>query len=180
MDSKTTHANLIDSAKSIINETSVNLFLTGKAGTGKTTFLHSLSQSTPKRHVVLAPTGVAAINAGGSTLHSFFQLSFAPYIPGKGYMGEAERYHRFSKEKLNIIRTLDLIIIDEISMVRPDVLDAIDDLLRSLRNPVKPFGGVQALAHRRPAPGSPLWRRTASGSICDNITRRLISSRAML
>ena len=145
MDSKTTHANLIDSAKSIINETSVNLFLTGKAGTGKTTFLHSLSQSTPKRHVVLAPTGVAAINAGGSTLHSFFQLSFAPYIPGKGYMGEAERYHRFSKEKLNIIRTLDLIIIDEISMVRPDVLDAIDDLLRSLRNPVKPFGGVQLL-----------------------------------
>ncbi|MDE5903286.1 MAG: AAA family ATPase [Muribaculaceae bacterium] len=146
MDSNTSPANLTDSAKCIINETSVNLFLTGKAGTGKTTFLHSLSATTPKRHVVLAPTGVAAINAGGSTLHSFFQLSFAPYIPGKGYAGgEREKIHRFSKEKLNIIRTLDLIIIDEISMVRPDVLDAIDNLLRSLRNPVRPFGGVQLL-----------------------------------
>lgn len=145
MESKAT-PDPLESARQIIENTSVNLFLTGKAGTGKTTFLHSLSKDTAKRHVVLAPTGVAAINAGGVTIHSFFQLSFAPFIPGRGFAGkEKERYQKFSKSKLNMIRTIDLIIIDEISMVRPDVLDAVDSVLRRLRNPMKPFGGVQLL-----------------------------------
>ncbi|MBD5339622.1 MAG: AAA family ATPase [Bacteroides sp.] len=139
-------ADPIESARQIIEETSVNLFLTGKAGTGKTTFLQSLSRDTSKRHVVLAPTGVAAINAGGVTIHSFFQLSFAPFIPGRGFANSGkERYQKFSKTKLKLIRTLDLIIIDEISMVRPDLLDAVDSVLRRLRNPLKPFGGVQLL-----------------------------------
>lgn len=145
MDSTNPPIDPIQAAKAIIEETSVNLFLTGKAGTGKTTFLRSLSQSTSKRHVVLAPTGVAAINAQGSTIHSFFQLSFSPFIPGVGYAGGNERYNRFRKDKLKLIRSLDLIIIDEISMVRPDVLDAVDTTLRRMRNPLKPFGGVQLL-----------------------------------
>lgn len=146
MDSINSVADPLEAAKSVIEETSVNLFLTGKAGTGKTTFLRNLSAGTAKRHVILAPTGVAAINAGGSTIHSFFQLSFAPFVPGRGFAsGENERYNRFSRQKLKLIRTLDLIIIDEISMVRPDVLDAVDDVLRRLRNPRKPFGGVQLL-----------------------------------
>ena len=146
MDSQLPEIDPLQSAKAIIEETSVNLFLTGKAGTGKTTFLHSLSQATGKRHVVLASTGVAAINAGGSTIHSFFQLNLAPFIPGHGYISnESERYQRFGRDKLKMIRTLDLIIIDEISMVRPDVLDAMDHVLRRLRNSAKPFGGVQLL-----------------------------------
>ena len=131
-------------AREIIEHTGRNLFLTGKAGTGKTTFLHSLDASTRKRHVVLAPTGVAAINAGGQTIHSFFQLSFAPYLPGHPSAGSS-RNNRFRKEKIRLLRSLDLIIIDEISMVRPDVLDAVDDVLRRYRNPLKPFGGVQLL-----------------------------------
>lgn len=139
-------ADPVESARQIIEQTSVNLFLTGKAGTGKTTFLHSLVESTAKRCVVLAPTGVAAINAGGVTIHSFFQLSFAPFLPGQGYAKSgSDKYQKFSKQKLKLIRTLDLLIIDEVSMVRPDVLDAVDSVLRRLRNPVKPFGGVQLL-----------------------------------
>ena len=134
----------LSAARSIIEETGVNLFLTGKAGTGKTTFLRRLSGATSKRHVILAPTGVAAINAGGSTIHSFFQLPFSPFIPGKGF-GDEKKVLRISKQKLKLINTLDLIIIDEISMVRPDLLDAIDHTLRKLRNPLRPFGGIQLL-----------------------------------
>lgn len=145
MDSTHPITDPIEAAKAIIEETSVNLFLTGKAGTGKTTFLRSLSASTAKRHVVLAPTGVAAINADGATIHSFFQLSLSPFIPGKGYVTTDDKPKRFRKEKLALIRTLDLIIIDEISMVRPDVLDAVDDVLRYIRNSNRPFGGVQLL-----------------------------------
>lgn len=139
-----TPLNPLETARAIIESTGVNLFLTGKAGTGKTTFLRKLAEETCKRHVILAPTGVAAINAGGSTIHSFFQLSFAPYIPGSDSQ-ENNGFRKMSKQKLNLIRTLDLIIIDEISMVRPDLLDAVDDVLRRLRNPLKPFGGVQLL-----------------------------------
>lgn len=136
----------LETARSIISDTSVNLFLTGKAGTGKTTFLRRLVAENPKRMVVLAPTGVAAINAGGSTIHSFFQLDFGPYIPDHGFgKQEGRKIHRFSKNKLSIIRTLDLLVIDEISMVRPDVLDAVDAVLRRHRNSLKPFGGVQLL-----------------------------------
>ena len=113
-------------AWNIIEKTSANLFLTGKAGTGKTTFLKQLKEKSPKRMVVLAPTGIAAINAGGMTIHSFFQLPFSPYIPGTTFgSGEQKRY-QFSKLKRNIIRSIDLLVIDEISMVRSDLLDAID------------------------------------------------------
>ncbi len=120
-----------------------NIFLTGKAGTGKTTFLHQVKQASPKRMVVVAPTGVAAINAGGMTIHSFFQLPFGPFLPGNAR--EAARQRRFSNEKKRLIQGLDLLIIDEISMVRADVLDGIDDVLRRYRDPYKPFGGVQLL-----------------------------------
>lgn len=132
-------------ARQIVEKTGTSLFLTGKAGTGKTTFLHSLRDTSMKRMVVLAPTGVAAINARGATIHSFFQFDFSPFIPGQGFIGEGKRFISFSKIKRRIISTLDLLVIDEISMVRPDILDAIDDSLRRLRNSRKPFGGVQLL-----------------------------------
>ncbi len=118
-----------------------HLFLTGKAGTGKTTFLHSLKERLPKQMVVVAPTGVAAINAGGVTLHSFFQLPFGP-LAGR----ENEPPHfRFSRDKIAMIRGMDLLVIDEISMVRADLLDAVDGVLRRYRDRRKPFGGVQLL-----------------------------------
>ena len=124
--------------------TNTNIFLTGKAGTGKTTFLKNLKAQSPKRMVVVAPTGVAAINAGGVTIHSFFQLSFSPFIPHTNKQTSQPTY-RFSGEKIKIIKSLDLLVIDEISMVRSDVLDAIDDVLRRYRFHNKPFGGVQLL-----------------------------------
>lgn len=135
----------LDLAHRLVNQTGVNIFLTGKAGTGKTTFLHRLMEETTKRAVVLAPTGIAAINAGGVTIHSFFQLPFAPYLPDGSMDSREGKKYSFSKTKKRIIRTLDLLIIDEISMVRPDVLDAVDKVLRRYRNPRKPFGGVQLL-----------------------------------
>ena len=133
-------------AWNIIEKTSANLFLTGKAGTGKTTFLKRLKELSPKRMVVLAPTGIAAINAGGMTIHSFFQLPFSPYVPGTTFgSGEQKRY-KFSNLKRNIIRSIDLLVIDEISMVRSDLLDAIDSVLRQYRKRHDlPFGGVQLL-----------------------------------
>lgn len=124
--------------------TCISVFLTGKAGTGKTTFLKRLRERSPKRMVVLAPTGVAAINASGQTIHSFFQIPFTPFVPGMKTDGERKCF-RMSKEKKNLIRTIDLLVIDEISMVRSDLLDAIDDTLRRYRNPSEPFGGVQLL-----------------------------------
>lgn len=127
-----------------VERTGVNVFLTGKAGTGKTTFLRRLKERSPKRMVVVAPTGVAAINAGGVTIHSFFQFPLAPYIPGGSFNSKDEKY-RFSKEKKNIIRTLDLLVIDEISMVRADLLDQIDAVLRLYKDRHRPFGGVQLL-----------------------------------
>lgn len=132
-------------ADRLISETGANLFLTGKAGTGKTTFLHRLREKSMKSMIVTAPTGVAAINANGVTLHSFFQLSFSPYIPGQGFIEKGRRGYSMSQTKRSIIRSLDLLVIDEISMVRPDTLDAIDDVLRRVRNSEKPFGGVQLL-----------------------------------
>lgn len=127
-----------------IENTGTHLFLTGKAGTGKTTFLRRLREHTPKRMVVLAPTGIAAINAGGVTIHSFFQLSFAPFVPDTT-LNSAQMHYRFNKEKRNIIRSMDLLVIDEISMVRADLLDAVDATLRRYRDREKPFGGVQLL-----------------------------------
>ncbi|MDG5816255.1 helix-turn-helix domain-containing protein [Chitinispirillales bacterium ANBcel5] len=128
-----------------LQNTGENLFLTGRAGTGKTTFLHYLKRNSPKRMVVLAPTGVAALNAGGVTIHSFFQLPFGPQLPGSKTTETSKKYHRFNREKLNIIKSLDLVVIDEISMVRADLLDGIDEVLRRLRDRSKPFGGVQLL-----------------------------------
>lgn len=128
----------------IVEHTGANLFLTGKAGTGKTTFLRRLRDRSKKRMVVLAPTGVAAINAGGATIHSFFQFPLSPFVPGKGFVGE-ESYFRLSRNTRRILAGLDLLVIDEISMVRPDLLDGIDMALRRYCNPLKPFGGVQLL-----------------------------------
>lgn len=128
--------------------TGTSVFLTGKAGTGKTTFLRELRRRSPKRMIIVAPTGVAAINAGGVTIHSFFQLPFGPYVPGMlDHLpaGENRFAHKFSKEKINIIRSMDLLVIDEISMVRADLLDAVSDMLRRYRDREKPFGGVQLL-----------------------------------
>lgn len=113
----------------IIEKTGSNLFLTGRAGTGKTTFLKKLREESPKRMVVLALTGVGAINANGTTLHSFFQLPFLPYIPGHGFATDEKRFLKVSKQKKRLISSLSLIVIDEISMVRPDTLDAIDSIL---------------------------------------------------
>jgi nucleoside-triphosphatase THEP1 len=142
-------------AYDFVQYTDQNIFLTGKAGTGKTTFLLNLKGNLNKRMIVVAPTGVAAINAGGVTIHSFFQLTFGPHIPVDENSKTASEsrqdaynkasVNRFSREKINIIRSLDLLIIDEISMVRADVLDAIDEVLRRYRNRYKPFGGVQLL-----------------------------------
>ena len=132
----------LELAGNLLKYTDTHLFLTGKAGTGKTTFLHNLRAVSPKRMIVVAPTGVAAINARGVTIHSFFQLSFAPFIPGTI---PAKEFFRFSKLKINIIRSLDLLVIDEVSMVRPDMLDAVDFVLRHFRQNDTPFGGVQLL-----------------------------------
>lgn len=129
----------------IIEQTGANLFLTGKAGTGKTTFLKELRKQMVKRMVVLAPTGIAAINAGGSTIHSFFQLPLSPYLPGTTFDRKDRKYFNFSKIKRDIIRTMDLLVIDEISMVRADLLDAVDSVMRRYREHDKPFGGAQLL-----------------------------------
>ena len=133
----------LELAYRVIRETNSNLFLTGKAGTGKTTFLKRLKEESPKRMVVVAPTGVAAINAGGVTIHSFFQIPFGPYLPGQKSL--SKEVSKLRKEKLNIMRTLDLLVIDEISMVRADLLDCVDDVLRRVRRSSSPFGGVQLL-----------------------------------
>ena len=135
----------LELAWTIIETTGANLFLTGKAGTGKTTFLKELRKRSLKRMVVLAPTGIAAINAEGVTIHSFFQLPLSPYIPGMTFDRSEKKYFRFSKIKRDIIRTLDLLVIDEISMVRADLLDAIDAVMRRYRDRTKPFGGAQLL-----------------------------------
>lgn len=136
----------LDLAWRIVENTGMHMFLTGKAGTGKTTFLKELKRRSPKRMVVTAPTGIAAINAEGMTLHSFFQLPFAPYIPDTVFNAGKDAYrYRFSKEKIRIIRSIDLLVIDEISMVRADLLDAVDSVLRRYRSPHLPFGGVQLL-----------------------------------
>ena len=133
-------------AEDFVQYTGSHIFLTGKAGTGKTTFLHKLKEYTAKRMIITAPTGVAAINAGGVTLHSFFQLPFGPFIPGsEAHEQNRQRLYRFSKEKKRIIKSFDLLVIDEISMVRADLLDSVDAVLRRHRRNDQPFGGVQLL-----------------------------------
>jgi hypothetical protein len=158
------HAIVIDTTNTIfqlavnlVNHTGQPIFLTGKAGTGKTTFLKYIKEHTQKSAVVVAPTGVAAINAGGVTMHSFFQLPFGPFIPhtAKGFTGNGNTVTdkhalfsniRFNSDKRDLINELELLIIDEVSMVRADMLDAIDLILRHFRKkPFLPFGGVQTL-----------------------------------
>ena len=131
----------LQSAWDFVENTGRSIFLTGKAGTGKTTFLKRVVETSRKRIIVVAPTGVAAINAGGVTIHSFFQLPFSPFVPEAKIKSKFD----FGKEKRRIIASLDLLIIDEISMVRSDLLDAIDSVLRRFRDRYKPFGGVQLL-----------------------------------
>lgn len=140
----TAHNHEMNLAWQFISNTNVSVFLTGKAGTGKTTFLRTLRTRSPKRMVVLAPTGVAAINAQGQTIHSFFQLPFGPCVPGLS-PNEKRSHYKMGKDKKNLIRTMDLLVIDEISMVRSDVLDAVNQELRKYRDRNKPFGGVQLL-----------------------------------
>ena len=139
------HNDEMNLAWRFIEGTQVSVFLTGKAGTGKTTFLKKIREILPKRMVVLAPTGIAAINANGQTIHSFFQLPLTPFLPGTQMAQKEGKYYRMSKEKKNLLRTMDLLVIDEISMVRADLLDAVDDVMRRYRNPAAPFGGVQLL-----------------------------------
>lgn len=141
-----------------VNRTNRSVFLTGKAGTGKTTLLQKIIESTHKNTVVVAPTGIAALNAGGVTIHSMFQLPFGSFVPEKGNAyfnaGASHQVHdqnalmkhsRMRGVKQKIIRNMELLIIDEVSMLRADVLDAIDFVLRKVRRKEQPFGGVQVL-----------------------------------
>lgn len=138
----------------LVNNTDQIIFLTGKAGTGKTTFLKHISTINKKKTVILALTGVAAINAGGQTIHSFFQIKPSLYIPNDHRLevesidnkkGTIFSYFKYKKPKLNIIQNLELLIIDEISMVRCDLLDVVDKILRVYRNTNEAFGGLQVL-----------------------------------
>ena len=137
---------VFDRAYRFVTETSENIFLTGKAGTGKTTFLKYLKENCSKNIVVAAPTGVAAINAGGVTLHSLFQLPFHPFVPTKNNRDELLAKIRFNRQRQQLLRKVELLVIDEISMVRCDTMDAIDTILKSVRRKYDvPFGGVQVL-----------------------------------
>ena len=134
-------------ALQIVNFTRRSLFLTGKAGTGKSTFLRYVAANTKKKHVILAPTGIAAINAGGSTLHSFFRLPFHPLLPNDS---RYDRRHikeslKYTSAQRKLLREVELIIIDEISMVRADIIDFIDNVLRIYTRSYEPFGGKQLL-----------------------------------
>jgi len=151
------HNPIFELAARFVNQTARNVFLTGRAGTGKTTFLKHIRETSFKKMAVVAPTGVAAINAGGTTMHSFFQLPFGPFIPTPqyGWNSEAPGYSdpntlfrniRFNANRRQLLQELELLIIDEISMVRADMLDAVDTILRHFRQqPDQPFGGLQVL-----------------------------------
>ena len=134
----------LELAIQFIDKTDRNIFVTGKAGTGKTTFLHQIKRESLKRMVIVAPTGVAAINAKGVTIHSFFQMPFGPILPNQ-IANTSNAQRKFNKTKIDIIKSLDLIIIDEISMVRADLLDGIDQVMRRYKNRNKVFGGAQVL-----------------------------------
>lgn len=138
----------LQNALQIIQYTHRSLFLTGKAGTGKSTFLRYISQTTKKKYVILAPTGIAAINVGGSTLHSFFKLPFYPLLPNDNRYSvrNLRKTLKYNSEKIKLIKEVELIIIDEISMVRADIIDFIDKILRVYAQNMRvPFGGKQLL-----------------------------------
>jgi len=137
-------------ALNLIQYTRQSVFLTGKAGTGKSTFLKYICQNTKKKHIVLAPTGIAAINAGGSTMHSFFKLPFYPLLPDDPNLslqkGRIHEFFKYAKPHRKLIEQVELVIIDEISMVRADTIDAIDRILRVYSHNLRePFGGKQIL-----------------------------------
>ncbi|HHH53578.1 MAG TPA: helicase, partial [Bacteroidetes bacterium] len=140
-------------AEQFVLNTSRNVFLTGKAGTGKTTFLQDIVRKTDKNTIIVAPTGVAAINAGGVTIHSMFHLPLTAFIPSNDFVDfniatnryGLARHTKYNNEKRKIFNNLDLLIIDEISMVRADLLDAVDYALRTTRKNSNPFGGIQLL-----------------------------------
>ena len=137
-------------ALNLIQYTRQSVFLTGKAGTGKSTFLKYICKNTKKKHIVLAPTGIAAINAGGSTLHSFFKLPFHPLLPDDPNLslqrGRIHEFFKYTKPHRKLLEQVELVIIDEISMVRADMIDAVDRILRVYsRNLRDPFGGKQVL-----------------------------------
>ena len=135
-----------DLAFDFAQQTNRSIFLTGKAGTGKTTFLRNLKESTIKQIAVVAPTGVAAINAGGTTIHSFFQLPFTPFVPTPEGRKELIGKIKMQEHRRRVLRELEVLVIDEISMVRADLLDSIDCLLRHFRyRNDEPFGGVQVI-----------------------------------
>ena len=140
------HNDIFDLAYRFVTETSENIFLTGNAGTGKTTFLKYLKENCSKNIIVAAPTGVAAINAGGVTLHSLFQLPFDPFLPTAANKRELLGKLKYNTRRQDLLRKMELLVIDEISMVRCDTMDAIDTILRSVRRKHEtPFGGVQLL-----------------------------------
>ena len=140
-----------------VNQTNRSVFLTGKAGTGKTTLLKKIIETTYKNTVVVAPTGIAALNAGGVTIHSMFQLPFGGFIPDAIFENDfsnnlkfenkntLRRHFRMSGVKKAVIQNMELLVIDEVSMLRPDVLDAMDFMMQSVRKKKVPFGGVQVL-----------------------------------
>lgn len=158
METINTDNGIFQLADAFVNQTGCNIFLTGKAGTGKTTFLQHTKETTAKKSVVVAPTGVAAINAGGMTIHSFFQLPIGTFVPLTRLNnfpdqsraiyshGDLLRKIHINSQKRKLIQQLELLIIDEVSMVRADVMDAVDAVLRHIRkNHRQPFGGVQVL-----------------------------------
>ncbi|RYF95194.1 MAG: ATP-dependent DNA helicase UvrD2, partial [Chitinophagaceae bacterium] len=166
---------VFDIALRLINETSRNIFITGRAGTGKTTFLKAVQQSCTKQLAVVAPTGVAAINARGVTIHSFFQLPFSPFVPANNAGNDSSigkhqllSRLRLSADRKKVIQELDILVIDEISMVRCDLLDAIDAVMRFVRNRTQdPFGGVQLvfigdMYQLPPVVPDPVWRILSS------------------
>ena len=149
-------SNSIKLTELFINQTNRTIFLTGKAGTGKTTLLKKIVETTQKNTVIVAPTGIAALNAGGVTIHSFFQLPFGAFIPEDYSPNDTlhvkhenksslKRHFKMNKRRISIIRNLELLIIDEVSMLRADLLDAIDWMLKFVRRHNEPFGGVQVL-----------------------------------
>lgn len=157
MDKKAVHQTPAEFTEQFINQTNKSVFLTGKAGTGKTTLLKKVIEATHKNTVVVAPTGIAALNAGGVTIHSFFQLPFGGFIPTKEQppivserskvesQATLTRHFRMNSRRKSMLRNLELLIIDEVSMLRADLLDAIDFTLRTVRKNSQPFGGVQIL-----------------------------------
>ena len=145
-----THNKEFQDALNLIQYTRQSVFLTGKAGTGKSTFLKYVCEVTKKKHIVLAPTGIAAINAGGSTLHSFFKLPFYPLLPDDPKFslkdGKLHSFLKYTSAHRKLIKEVELVIIDEISMVRADIIDFIDKILRVYsQNMREPFGGKQIL-----------------------------------